>query len=115
MTRSIMTKIYTLAHIVPGLEKKWLQHLRDFDAANAGCHFEVIADQPDATLPEIVEMLRIKPGLSVVQIMERKRRPVSPETEGDIAKSIVWLLPDDKEAGLRVLDAALRMVERFKR
>jgi hypothetical protein len=40
-------KIFTCAHVPPSLEQKWLQHLRDFDAANPGCHFEVGVDGPE--------------------------------------------------------------------
>jgi hypothetical protein len=113
MTRSILTKIYTVANVVPGLEKAWLQHLRDFDAANTGCHFEVIADTPNATLPEIIEMLRVKPSLSVLQVMEHYKGKGF--GGADLAKTIVALLPDNKAEGLMILDAARRLVETFKR
>lgn len=67
------TKIFTLAHVTPDLERAWLQHLRDFDLAHPGCHFEVLADTPDATFGEMIEMLRINPGLSLTEIIKRKR------------------------------------------
>ena len=66
-------KIFTIAHVPRELEQRWLQHLRDFDTAHPGCHFEVLADAPDATFGEMIEMLRVNPGLSVMQIVERKR------------------------------------------
>jgi len=67
-------KVFTIAHVPPSLERAWLQHLRDFDLANPGCHFEVIADAPNATMSEIVDVLRINPGLPVVEVIERFRR-----------------------------------------
>lgn len=65
------TKIFTVAHLMPGLEQAWLQHLRDFDVAHPGCHFEVAADAPDKTLAEMVELLRVNPELTFQQIMRR--------------------------------------------
>ena len=103
-------KIFSIAHVLPTLENAWLQHLRDFDVAHPGCHFEVIADAPETTFNEAVEMLKISPGLSVTQIIERKRPAGS-----EVPMAIISLLPDDKVEGLRVLDAARRMVETFKR
>ncbi len=37
-------KVFIRATIPPELQQKWLQHVRDFDAANPGCHFEVMVD-----------------------------------------------------------------------
>jgi hypothetical protein len=67
------TKIFTLAHVPPALERAWLQHLRDFDIANPGCHFEVMADTPKATFSEILEMLRLNPALTFTEILKRER------------------------------------------
>jgi hypothetical protein len=66
-------KVFTVAHVPPHLERAWLQHLRDFDSAHPGCHFEVIADAPDQSFAEIIETLRINPGLKVMQLLERKK------------------------------------------
>jgi len=66
-----MIKIYTIAHLTPELRHAWLQHLRDFDTAHPGCHFEVAADTPDKSIAEIVEMLRVDPELTLTQIFER--------------------------------------------
>jgi hypothetical protein len=38
-----------------------------------------------------------------------------PKLDFKLMKSIIALLPDEKERALRILDAARRMVERFKR
>jgi len=106
------TKVFTCAHVPPNLQNAWLQHLRDFDVANPGCHFEVIADAPEATFGEIVNMLRINPNLSVAQIIERKPAVM---TSDQLVMIIIERLPDDKAEALHILDAARRMVERFKR
>jgi hypothetical protein len=67
-----VTKIFIRAHLAPGLEQKWLQHVRDFDIANPGCHFEVMHDT-EVTLADAMEMLQITPGLTFMEIFERKR------------------------------------------
>lgn len=67
-------KVFTIAHLTPGLEQAWLQHLRDFDAAHPGCHFEVMADTPEMTLREMVERLRVNPDLTFEQIIMRERK-----------------------------------------
>lgn len=67
------TKIFTVAHVPPELHQAWLQHLRDFDVAHPGCHFEVAIDgPPDVSLAEMVEVLRVNPGLTFQHIFERK-------------------------------------------
>ena len=68
-----MTKIFTRADIPERWQQEWLQHLRDFDASHPGCHFEVMADAPEASLAEIVDMLRVDPALTFTAIWERKR------------------------------------------
>ena len=66
-------KIFTAADVPDELAKAWLQHLRDFDTAHPGCHFEVIAEAPAMSLTEIVETMRVNPELSVTQVFERQR------------------------------------------
>jgi len=66
------TKIFTLAHVPEGLEKAWLQHLRDFDVAHPGCHFEVVADAPDAKVNDIFEILRVHPGFDLMSFTRTK-------------------------------------------
>ena len=68
-----MTKVFTIAHIPQELTQAWLQHLRDFDIAHAGCRFEVAADAPDATLAQMIEALRVDPALTFTTIFERKK------------------------------------------
>ena len=70
----MIIKLFTIAHIPSEFEQAWLQHLRDFDVAHPGCHFEVAADAPpDSTIAEMVEMLRINPALTFTEILERKK------------------------------------------
>jgi hypothetical protein len=67
------TKIFTIAHVPPELERAWLQHLRDFDVAHPDCHFQVMVDgPPDATFEEIMEKIRIEPGLTFTEMFKRK-------------------------------------------
>lgn len=67
-----MTKIFTTAHVPDELRQAWLQHLRDFDTAHPGCHFEVAVDAPEASLAEMVAELRLNPELTFQQIFERE-------------------------------------------
>ena len=72
------TKVFIICHLTEGLEQTWLQHLRDFDMANPGCHFEVAADVPDMPISKAVEMVQINPALDFAAIFERK--PHDPQT-----------------------------------
>jgi hypothetical protein len=64
-------KILAQCDIPDELAQAWAQHLRDFDAAHPGCHFEVMM-QTDATVPvrEMVEILKVSPALSLVEVYE---------------------------------------------
>lgn len=64
-------KIFTVAEVPDELARDWLQWLRDFDTAHAGCHFEVIAEAPAMSLTEIIETLRVNPELSVQHVLQR--------------------------------------------
>jgi hypothetical protein len=65
-------KFFITAHIPAALERGLLQHVRDFDTANPGCHFEIGIDGPDRPLVEMVEMLRVDPALTFTKIFERE-------------------------------------------
>lgn len=65
-------KIFTVASVPTGLAKAWLQHLRDFDTAHPGCHFELAADTPDITMAEVLELLQLDPPLDLQAIFDRK-------------------------------------------
>lgn len=65
-------KVFTVAHVPAELAQAWLQHLRDFDTAHRGCHFEVMADAPTVPLRQAVEMLQVNPGLTFEDIIARR-------------------------------------------
>jgi hypothetical protein len=67
------TRVFTIAHVPQSLEKEWLQHLRDFDVAHPGCHFEVVVDAPHHSFHEIVQMLEVNPGIPLQAILQRKK------------------------------------------
>jgi hypothetical protein len=70
-----VAKIFTRANVPPELEQAWLQHLRDFDTAHPGCHFEVMIDsQPDKSMADMLEMLKVTPALTFTKIFKRKNR-----------------------------------------
>jgi len=66
-------KIFTVSEVPDNLTNDWLQHLRDFDHAHPGCHFEVMADAPDVPLNRIVEVMRVNPRLSFEAFFKRGR------------------------------------------
>lgn len=65
-------RIFTIANVPEDLAQEWLQYLRAFDIAHPGCHFEVMADTPELTLAQAVELVRVNPELTFTQIFERK-------------------------------------------
>lgn len=65
-------RIITIANVPDDLAQAWLQHLRDFDVAHPGCHFEVMADALDLTLAQAVELVRVNPDLTFQQIFTRE-------------------------------------------
>jgi len=85
-----MTKVFTIATMPQELAQAWLQHLRDFDVAHPGCHFEVgVEPPPDVTIAEAVEALQVDPALTFTQVFERAR-PQQPDMNRAIeaAKSV---------------------------
>lgn len=64
-------KHFVVAHLPPEAAQKWVQHVRDFDIANPGCHFEIGVEAPDISLVEAIEMLRVEPRLTFTQIFGR--------------------------------------------
>jgi len=68
-------KIFAIAHLVPGLEQAWLQHMRDFDIRHPGCHFEICSDAPpQESLLEMLDKLRVDPELTFTTIFERGKK-----------------------------------------
>ncbi len=65
-------RITTVATIPDELAKAWLQHLRDFDVANPGCHFNIVASASDFSTEAIVEVLDgIEPPLPMKKVIRR--------------------------------------------
>ena len=65
--------IFTRATVPEELQQKWLQHLRDFDTANPGCHFEVGIDGPDEPFATMIKRLTVEPGLNFTKIFDRAK------------------------------------------
>lgn len=72
-------KVFTVAHVPEHLTQAWLQHLRDFDTAHRDCHFEVMADAPGMSFADMLKQVRVTPGLTFQQIIERDDGP-TPKT-----------------------------------
>ena len=65
-------KIFTVAHMPDDLQQAWLQHLRDFDTAHPGCHFEVgMEGGPDISVEEMIRRLRVEPALTFTAIFDK--------------------------------------------
>lgn len=65
-------KIYTVAHVPDELQQEWLQHLRNFDVAHPGCHFEVGIDGTD-NIGHIIDRVLVEPELTFTKIFERTK------------------------------------------
>lgn len=66
-------KIFTIADVPTDLAQAWLQHLRDFDTAHPGCHFQVFADAPDVSNEDVVKMMVVNPDLTFQALFERQK------------------------------------------
>jgi hypothetical protein len=62
--------IFFRAHLPRDLLKSFIQHVRDFDVAHPGCHFEIMADDCGLNLQQMIEALRINPKLSFMEIIK---------------------------------------------
>jgi hypothetical protein len=67
-----MATIFMRAYIPGELEQTLLQHLRDFDVAHPGCHFEIMIDDSGVSMEEAINRLRVDPELKFIQIFKRK-------------------------------------------
>lgn len=65
--------IFTRATVPESLQQKWLQHLRDFDSAHPGCHFQVGIDGPETNTADMIRRLQVEPGLTFSKIFERAK------------------------------------------
>ena len=68
-----MMKVFTIAHVPDDLQQAWLQHLRDFDTAHPGCHFQVAIEAPDVSITDVVERMKVEPALTFTEVFERGR------------------------------------------
>jgi hypothetical protein len=68
-----MPRLFAKATLPNALVQPWLQHMRDFDAKNPGCHFEVAVDLPTVSLHEAIEKLQVDPKLTFTEIFERQK------------------------------------------
>lgn len=66
-------KVFIIADVPDALGNAWLQHVREFDQAHPGCHFQVLADAPDLSTEQMVEALRVDPELTFTEIIRRIR------------------------------------------
>jgi hypothetical protein len=66
--------ILTRSTVPPQLIQLWLQHLRDFDTAHPGCHFEIMLEDSGITLTEVLQKLLVTPGLTFSEVVLRKRK-----------------------------------------
>jgi len=53
-----MRTTYIVAHIPDELELPFLEHVRAFDRAHDGCHFEVVFDDPHASMAKAIDQMR---------------------------------------------------------
>lgn len=68
----MISKIHCVAHVPPELRKAWLQHLRDFDIAHPGCHFEVSIWAPEDSVEEMIDTLSLDPDLPIKHVIPFK-------------------------------------------
>jgi hypothetical protein len=60
------TTILTRSHLPSTkLLQEFLQHVRDFDTANPGCHFEIAIEVEDVPTDKAVEWLKLNPVLDL--------------------------------------------------
>ena len=64
-------KIVTVAEVPVEFADAWMQHLRDFDTAHAGCHFRVVAES-DGAVAEAMKMLDVKPEIPLTGFMRKQ-------------------------------------------
>jgi hypothetical protein len=65
--------VFIRATVPDQLLKEWVQHLRDFDIAHEGCHFEIMIDGPDMPIMRMIETLQVNPGFKFADLWLRKQ------------------------------------------
>ena len=67
------TKVFCLGTMPDNLVAEWLQHLRDFDCAHPGCHFETAMGGGSLTADEMEQMLKnIDPPFSHLHVARKQ-------------------------------------------
>lgn len=70
---TMANEVFIRASVPDDLRQQWLQHLRDFDTAHPGCHFEIMADCPDMPMTQVIESLRVNPGFKFSDFFPRSK------------------------------------------
>ena len=71
--RASVPKVFIMAEVPPEKAKAFLQHVRDFDAANPDCRFEIAIDAPESSLAEAIRMMQSEPPLHSIDIPARRK------------------------------------------
>ena len=64
-------KTFIIGHLPDGLEKTFIQYIRDFDVAHPGCYFDIVIEAPNKSVIEAIEMLRVDPDFTFVRVLKR--------------------------------------------
>jgi len=67
-----LARIFTRATVPDELEQAWLQHLRDFDAAHPGSHFEVVVESETKGIKDVMHAIDVNPKLDYQLFLRRK-------------------------------------------
>lgn len=66
-----MASAFIRATVPDALLQEWLQHLRDFDAAHPGCHFEIGVDTPEMSVANMLKSVQVDPPFPVQGYFKR--------------------------------------------
>lgn len=66
-------RMSVLAEIPDRYAEEWLLHMRAFDLAHLGCHFQLVADAPNLSTESVAEMLKRTPGFDSVVVVPRDK------------------------------------------
>jgi len=70
-------RVFAVAHLPEELVKPWLQHMRDFDTAHPGCHFEIAITANSDTL-DAVEALKLDPPFNFTMVIPTDQKKTAP-------------------------------------
>jgi hypothetical protein len=66
-------KLMITAYLPNKLAGKFFQAIREFDVANQGCRFEILAES-NISLEDAIEMLKVNPPLAI-EVLDRRDKP----------------------------------------